>query len=378
MYSERIDLLLLLTPNGPVEWLQDHVWPAEGFWASPEFCRFGGELSIAEMIKGGTTTANDMYWFVESMVPAVKNAHFRMMVSAAVIAFPFSTYGKCADDYIKIGCDFFEKYANDPNVIPAWGPHAVYTVPDDSMAEIGRLSVKYDSKVHIHLHESASEMEMSHDQSGKRPMTRLADANMINERLIAVHMTQLTDEEIQLLAEKKVSVVTCPASNMKLASGLCPVDKLMAAGVNVAIGTDSSTSNNDLDMLQEMRLTALLSKVTTMNAASIPAAQALQMATLNGAKALGLEKDLGSIEVGKLADLVGISLLSGVETVPMYDPIAHIVYTSNRAEVQHVWIAGTKVLSNGKLVHIDEPKLVKEAVAWGTKIKEWKEGQNIA
>ncbi|MDH5730585.1 MAG: amidohydrolase family protein, partial [Gammaproteobacteria bacterium] len=248
-------------------------------------------------------------------------------------------------------------------ITTTFAPHAPYTVSDEPMQKIITYAEELDIPMHIHVHETAGEIA----QQEQRPLARLHDLGMLSPRLLAVHMTQLSEEEIQLCSQTGLNVIHCPESNLKLASGLCPVGQLMKAGVNVALGTDGAASNNDLDMLGEMRTAALLAKVVANDAACLDAHQALQMATLNGATALGLADQIGSLEIGKRADITAIDL-SAIETQPVYHPISQIVYAAGKEQVSHVWIDGQNVLNQRQLSTINEKQLKHTVHEWQKKI----------
>jgi 5-methylthioadenosine/S-adenosylhomocysteine deaminase len=349
-----------------MSWLQDHIWPTEQRWVSPDFVRDGAELAIAEMLRGGTTCFADMYFFPEVTAQVARQAGMRAMLGMIVFDFP-SPWGSGPEEYIRKGLDLRDQHKNDPLLGFVFAPHAPYTVSDPWLAKLQALADELDLPVHTHVHETAGEVEDSLKKHGKRPLARLSELGLVTPALMAAHMTQLTDEEIADVARNGISVVHCPSSNLKLASGFCPVAKLMKAGVNVAIGTDGAASNNTLDMLAEMKQTALLAKGVAGDPTVIPAATALRMATLNGAKALGLDKEFGSLTPGKWADITAIDL-DAPETQPVHDVISTLVYAANREQVSDVWVAGRRLLQERRLLRSDLPELLKRAAAWGERI----------
>ncbi|MEJ7747095.1 MAG: amidohydrolase family protein, partial [Luteimonas sp.] len=258
-------------------------------------------------------------------------------------------------------------WRGDALIATAFAPHAPYTVSDANFERIRMLADQLDIPVHLHTHETAQEVEQSLQKHGQRPLARLDRLGLVNDRLIAVHMTQLTDAEIALCAERGVSVVHCPESNLKLASGFCPACALQRAGVNLAIGTDGAASNNDLDMFGEMRTAALLAKAVANDAAAFDAATTLRAATLGGAKAMGFDHLVGSIEVGKQADLICVDLAQ-VETQPLHHVISQLVYATGRHQVSDAWIAGKSKLRDRQLVDLDTEALVANARQWRTRI----------
>jgi len=349
-----------------MEWLNGHIWPAEGQWVNSEFVRDGSQLAIAEMIKGGTTCFNDMYFFPNETAKVASESHMRACVGMILIDFP-TVWAANADEYISKGLKLHDEYRNHPLITTAFAPHAPYTVSDEPLSHAQTLAEQMDIPIHMHVHETAHEVTTSIEQHQKRPLARLDELNLLSDRLLAVHMTQVNDEEIQRIAETGTHVIHCPESNMKLASGFSPIAKLLAAGVNVALGTDGAASNNDLDMLSEMRSMALIGKAVAEDASAIPAATALRIATLNGAKALGIDNETGSLTAGKAADITAIDL-SAIATQPVYHAISQIVYAASRDQVTDVWISGKHVLNNHQLTTLNENDIKQKARAWRDKI----------
>ena len=349
-----------------MEWLEGYIWPLEQQWMSEEYVRDGAELAIAEMLRGGITCFNDMYFFPEVVAEQALNSGMRAVIGLIVIDFP-SAWATHADGYIDQGLALHQQLSSETLIHTAFAPHAPYSVAESALIRIRDLSQQLAIPVHTHLQETADEVEGSLKQYGVRPFQRLQKLGMITPSLIAVHMTQTSDQEIEQLALSGSSVVHCPESNLKLASGFCPVAKLLEAGVNVAIGTDSAASNNDLDMLGEMRTAALLAKGVAHNAAAVPAHTALRMATLNGAKALGIDQITGSLVVGKSADITAIQL-DTLETLPMTDPISSIVYAANREQVSDVWVAGQRLLHTRRLTTLDIAAIKSKISTWSERL----------
>lgn len=348
------------------EWLTDHVWPAEQRWVGPEFVRDGCQLAIAEMIQGGTTCFNDMYFFPEDTARVCLDVGMRAVVGLILIDFP-TAYAQTADEYLAKGLALHEKLRPTSVVTAAFAPHAPYTVSDAPLIKVRTLNNELNLPLHIHVHETAHEVADAVAKFGTRPLARLAELDLVNLNLTAVHMTQLLPEEIELLARAGASVVHCPQSNLKLASGFCPVAALTKAGVNVAIATDGAASNNDLDMFDEMRTTALLAKGVAGDATAVPAHTALRMATLNGARALGLHERTGSLTPGKAADITAIDL-SAAASQPVYDPISQLVYTAGRDQVTDVWVNGRRLLRARELTTLDIADVLKRAGHWRDRI----------
>jgi 5-methylthioadenosine/S-adenosylhomocysteine deaminase len=347
-------------------WLQQHIWPAEARVMGAEFVRDGVELAIAEMLRGGTTCCNENYFFPDVQAATFLRHGFRAVVGLPFIEFA-SAWASSRDEYFDKNLAVHDEFKGENLVSMSLAPHAPYTVSDDSFTRIRMLSDQLDIPVHLHLHETAQEIEDSRKQHGQRPFARMQALGLVNSRLIAVHMTQLTDAEIAACAQHGVSVAHCPESNLKLASGFCPAEKLRRAGVNLAIGTDGCASNNDLDMFGELRMAALLAKGVASDASAFDAAFVLQAATLNGARALGLGDRIGSIVPGKLADLVAVDM-DRLETQPLYNAVSQLVYATGRHQVSDVWVAGVRKVENGALCAIDADALRAKAQAWRERI----------
>lgn len=351
-----------------MDWLENHIWPAEARWADAEFVYDGTKLAIAEMIRSGTTCFNDMYFFPEASVKAVEEAGIRASIGLIVIDFP-TAWGSGPEEYLKKGLALHDQMEGNPLITTVLAPHAPYTVSDEPMQQLHHLACELDIPIHMHVHETAFEVMQAREQHGMRPLERLQQLGLLDKHFLAVHMTQLSNDEIEMLAKKGTHVIHCPESNLKLASGFCPVAKLVAAGINVALGTDGNASNNDLDMLGEMRTAALIGKAVAEDASALSATEVLRMATINGAKALGLEKITGSLEIGKTADMIAVDM-GVLETRPLYDPVSHLVYCANRNQVTHVWVAGKPLLKERRLTTLDETALLAKAAEWQAKIGE--------
>ncbi len=344
------------------EWLSQHIWPAEARWAGPEFVRDGTELAICEMLLGGTTCFQDMYFFPDVVGEVAIERSIRAVIGMIVIEAP-TLWAQTIEEYLDKGLAAGDRFRDNPLVHATFAPHATYTVGDDAFERIRVLADELDTQIHLHVHETADEVATAWKQSQQRPLARLDDLGLVTAQLTAVHMTQLEDAEIDLLAERGTHVVHCPESNLKLASGFCPVDKLSRAGVNVALGTDGASSNNDLDMFSEMRTAALLAKGVAGDAAAVPAEDALQMATLNGARALGLAGSIGSLAPGKFADVISVDFnVAGCQ--PVHHPISQLVYSTSRDQVVDVWVAGNAVVTGGRLANDDQADVLERARAW--------------
>ena len=349
-----------------MSWLSDHIWPAESKHVSAQFVGDGTLLACAEMLRGGITCFNDMYFFPEMAARAALEAGMRAALGIVVIEFPTS-YASDAQDYLRKGLAMRDELKHEPLLSFCMAPHAPYTVSDKSFENILTLAEQLQIPIHTHVHETQEEIRQSLSTFGMRPVARLAKLGVLGANFLAVHAVHLEASEIAMLAKSGSSVAHCPSSNLKLASGISPVEKLLAAGINVGVGTDGAASNNRLDVFCEMRLAALLAKAHSEDAESVPAHAALRMSTLNAAHALGLEKTIGSIEPGKAADLCAVSFDS-IELTPCYDPASHLVYAAGREHVSDVWVAGRQLVEGGKLCHIDEPAIRRKANEWKSRI----------
>jgi len=348
------------------EWLNRHIWPAESRWVNEEFVHDGTQLAIAEMLRSGTTCFNDMYFYPDVSARVAAHSGMRACVGLIVIDFP-TVWAQDADEYISKGLAVHDRFRGDPLIHTLFAPHAPYTVSDEPLEHIRVLADELDIGIHMHVHETRDEIDRALETSGKRPLQRLHELGLVSPSLVAVHMTQLTAAEVGEFAAAGAHVVHCPESNMKLASGFCPVAALAEAGINIALGTDGSASNNDLDMLGEMRSAALLGKATSNDASAVPAHTALRMATLNGARALGLAGETGSLSPGKWADITAVCL-DTIESQPLYDPVSQLVYACGREQVTDVWVAGQHLLKERQLTTLDETGILERACHWQTRI----------
>jgi len=343
-------------------WLQDHIWPTEQKWVSEDFVAAGTNLAIAEMLRGGTTCFNDMYFFPDIVGRCAIEAGMRASVGLVLFDFP-TAWGNGPDEYFRKGIAVIEKFRGNPLITCAWAPHAPYSVSDKPLLRTQELAEEYNIKIQMHVHETADEVAAAIEKNGERPVKRLQKLGLLTPRLQAVHMTELNQEDFECLEGSGVHIVHNPESNLKLASGICRVQYCLDLGLNVALGTDGAASNNDLDMFSELRTAALLGKMAAQNPSAIPAAMALRIATLNGAKAMGIDHITGSLERGKSADIIAVDL-SGIESQPLYDVISQLVYATSRYQIQHVWVAGKQLMENRKLLTIDERKLLSDIQSW--------------
>ncbi|UCH48291.1 MAG: TRZ/ATZ family hydrolase [Betaproteobacteria bacterium] len=350
-----------------MDWLSNHIWPAEGRYISEQFIYDGTLLACAEMLKGGVTCFNDMYFFPEQAGRAALDAGMRACLGIVLIEFP-TPYASDAQDYLRKGIAARDSLKGEELMSFCMAPHAPYTVSDASFEQVVTLAEQLDLPIHVHLHETENEITDHLKQYGVRPLERVQRLGLLGPRLIAVHAVHLDDMEIARLAAQGCSVAHCPASNLKLASGFARVGDLLEAGVNIGIGTDGAASNNRLDILGELRLAALVSKTESGNAETMSAHAALRMATLDGAKALGMDQHIGSIKPDKYADLTAVNLADALELAPWYDPASHLVYAAGREHVTHVWVQGEEVVTNGHINDVDQQQLLAKARSWQRQI----------
>ncbi len=350
-----------------MDWLENHIWPAEGKLLSKEFVAAGTRHALAESIASGVTCVNDMYFYPDVVAEICIESGMRATVGAPIMQIP-TAWASSLDEYFDRALQVHDRYRDHAMISTAFAPHAPYTVPVPTLEKIATLSAELESLVHMHVHETASEVIDYLKQGGKRPIAQLHEIGLLNPYMIAVHLTQLEDREIELFADTGVNAVHCPESNLKLASGFCPATKIAAANVNMALGTDGAASNNDLDMFGEMRTAALLAKGVSGDAAALPAADVIRMATMNAATALGLEEQIGSLEAGKQLDMICIQ--PDLSMQPLYDTPSHIVYCANRERVTDVWVAGEQLMTERTLTKIDLGELSRNAKQWRDRVTE--------
>ncbi len=348
------------------DWLNDHIWPVESKHVNSDFVADGSRLAIAEMLRGGITCFNDMYFFADQSARVAGDMGMRICIGLIVLDFP-TLWARDAHEYMDKAVQVHDQFRTEPLVHTAFAPHAPYTVGNDALRQIAVYAEEMDIQIHMHLHETDSEVADSLAEHGLRPLARLKELGLLSNRLAAVHLTHLDDNDLEMLSTYGVHAIHCPESNLKLASGICPLKSLLEAGINVGFGTDGAASNNDLDLLGEMRTAALLAKGFSRDATALPAAQALYCATQGGANALGLGAEIGSIEVAKSADLAAIHL-NELDTLPVYHPISSIVYAAGRRQFTDVWVAGRRLLEQGRLLNTDLTALSKTALHWQHRI----------
>lgn len=350
------------------EWLQQRIWPAENRLVTPRFTADGTRLAIAEMLRSGITCFADMYYFPDVVADTALEAGMRVCVGMIALEAP-TPWASGPEEYLAKGLAVHDRFKAYPLVSTTFAPHAPYTCSDETLLRIQRLADELDVPVHMHVHETADEVNVSVREHGKRPLARLAELGMITPALMAVHATHLQPDEVALLAQAGANVIHCPRSNLKLASGACPVQALLSAGVNVALGTDGAASNNRLDILSDMQQAALLGKLVAGDARAVSAATALQMATINGARALGIAEETGSLAPDKSADMICVRM-DPLLDAPLLDPLSALVYSASRDQVSDVWIAGEHLVQDGRLLRIDMEEMLAITDTWKLKLIE--------
>ena len=350
-----------------MDWLQNHIWPVESRLVNEDFVRDGTLIAAAEMLRGGVTCFNDMYFYPAAAARSAIEAGMRAVLGIIAIEMP-SAYASDARDYLSKGLATRDALKQESLLSFCIAPHAPYTVSDRTFERIAMLQGELELPLHIHLHETRDEIEQSVARHGMRPLQRLQALGLVDASLIAVHAVHLSESEIALLADKGCHVAHCPSSNLKLASGIASAADLLKGGVNVGLGTDGAASNNRLDIFAEMRLAALLAKGAGGDATVLPAHTALEMATIRAARALGMEDRIGSLSPGKRADMAAVNL-GAPELLPCYDPLSHLVYAAGREHVTHVWVDGEHVVNGGQLTRLDPRELAAKAAYWKDKIR---------
>jgi len=343
-------------------WLEEHIWPREGRFVAPDFVHDGTLLGAAEMLRGGITCCNDMYFYPEAAAEAYEQAGMRAMLGMPILDLP-TPYAADADAYLSRGFAARDRFKHSRRLSFSLAPHAPYTVSDATWTSIVTYARQLDLVVQTHLAETTHEVEEARAATYETPLARLDRLGATGPGFIAIHAVHVDERDIAILAAQGCHVVHCPASNMKLASGIAPVTALHAQGVNVALGSDGAASNNRLDLFAEMRFASLLAKAATGDAAALPASRVLRMATLDGAAALGLDARTGSLEPGKEADVVAVRL-ADLEVLPLYDPVSQLVHAAGREHVTDVWVAGERVVADRRFVTLDAGALAARARRW--------------
>lgn len=349
-------------------WLREHIWPVESRHADEDFVTDGTRLAVAEMIRSGTACFNDNYFFPDAMARVARDAGMRAMIGLPLLDQP-SRWASNFEEYLSKGLGVVREFEGQPLISFSLAPHAPYSVSDAGLERIARASRELGLRVHLHCLETRFDIDQSLGAHGLKPLDRLDRHGLLDDHLIAVHMTQLDERDIELVAKRGVHVVHCPQSNLKLASGICPVADLFAAGVNVCLGTDGAASNNNLDLLEEVRCAALLAKGMSQDATAVDAVQAVDMITINGAAALGMEAEIGTIEPGKRADLCALDL-ADPQTQPVHNVFSQIVYAASGSQVSDVWVAGKRIMAGRELSTLDQPSLLANAEAWRRRLHE--------
>ncbi|MBS1112679.1 MAG: 5-methylthioadenosine/S-adenosylhomocysteine deaminase [Nitrospirae bacterium] len=349
------------------EWLNDHIWPAENTWLSPSFISDAVELACLEMLKGGVTTYNDMYFFEDAAGESSKRIGMRAVLGSGILDFP-SVSARSTAEYLDNAKQFVKNWQDDELITPCIAPHALYTCGPDTLKKSKTLAEILDVPLHIHLSETQWEVGEVIARYHKRPVEYLADLGFLDESVVAAHCIWLHDNEIDLLAKHKVGVSHCMESNLKLASGFAPVVSMLTAGIKISFGTDGAASNNDLSILSEMATTAKVHKALSNNPTVLDAKTALLMATRWGAEVLGLGHLIGSIERGKIADIIIINI-DKPHLTPLYNIYSHIVYAAMASDVEAVMVNGNMVINDRRLMTVDEAEILYKAKKWCEKIR---------
>jgi 5-methylthioadenosine/S-adenosylhomocysteine deaminase len=349
------------------EWLNRHVWPTESRWLAADFVKDGVELACVEMLKAGITTYNDMYFFEDTAAEAAKGLGIRAVLGAGIVDFP-TKVSTGADDCLRKAEEFIARWKGDALITPCIAPHALYTCGPETLKKSKEIAKRHGVGIHIHLSETEWEVYETKNRHGLTPGKYLEGLRFLGDNVLAAHCVWVTDEEIEILSERKVGVSHCVESNLKLASGIAPVAKMLRAGIRVSLGTDGAASNNDLNVLSEMSTAAKLHKAFSRNPTVLDAKTVLQMATLRGAEVLGLGGLCGSLEAGKAADIVTINM-DKPHLTPVYNVCSHMVYSVRASDVESVMVNGKVVVEGGRLLTADEGQIMARARQWGSKIK---------
>jgi len=347
-------------------WLEQYIWPVEGKFVSYEFVKDGTDIACYEMLRNGVTTFVDMYFYENAVADAVLQAKMRAVLCTGILDFP-TPGAKTPDEGIEKTKDFIKEYKGSRYIYPCIGPHAPYTCSPQTLQKAMQVAEDYDVLFHIHLSETEHEVQDILNRYKATPVKHLDNIGVLNDRVLAAHMVHPTEEEIYLMAEKKVKISHCPESNLKLASGIAPVPKMIEAGITVSIGTDGTASNDDLDILGEISTAAKLHKGYNKNPVLLNAKQALSMATREGAKALRLQDKIGTLEKGKYADIIIVDI-NQPHIQPMFDPYIQLVYSAKSTDVDTVIIDGKIVVRNKEVLTIDKSEILQKAKKWKEKI----------
>lgn len=350
-----------------MDWLNHHIWPAEAKFMDEDYIRDGSMIAFAEMIRSGTTCFNEHYFYPEVLADTAQSVGLRAAIGLIVMSIP-NAYAKTESEYLSKAKATLDTANYNELISFAMAPHGPYTTTDDVLKKMSDMATAHQLPIHMHMHESSDEIEGSIKEYGLRPLARMEQLGILNSRFQCVHMTQVDSSDVAILKQSGAHVTHCPESNLKLASGYAPIQMLLNQGINVCLGTDGAASNNDLDMFGEMRTAAMIGKTIANDPTALPATTALRMATINGARALGLEKKIGSLETGKAADIIAVSM-DALNCQPIFNPISHLVYAVNSRQVSDVWVAGKRLLQAGQLTTIDHNQLREIAAKWQHKLK---------
>jgi len=341
------------------DWLKKYIWPSEALYVRRRFVKNATQLGVCELIKSGTTTFSDMYFFEDEVAKVVREAGVRGILGEGILSFP-TPFIKEPKNSIKRVEKFIKDWLGDDFIIPCVAPHSIYTCSKGLLKEAKRLADRYGLRYHIHISETENEVSKIKRKEGTTPVGYLEKMGVLDENVMAVHSVWLTDEDIEILKMRRVGVVDCPQSNMKLASGVAPIPKILKHRIKIGMGTDGAASNNNLDLIDEARSAALLHKVYSNNPAVLKAREVVKMLTLGGAEVLGLEAQIGSLEKGKRADIIIVDIKKP-HLLPLYDPYSHLIYSASGSDVETVIINGRVVMENRKILTLDEEGILEKA-----------------
>ncbi|HXR76288.1 MAG TPA: amidohydrolase [Bryobacteraceae bacterium] len=351
------------------DWLSNYIFPAESKNVNPDFVKWGTELACLEMSLAGITTYTDMYYFEDTVAAITKQAGLRGVLGQSVIGFPAPDY-KTWKEALAGADRYIRKYQSDPLIVPAVAPHAIYTTPDDALVASHRVAVKYNAPLLIHISETKKEVDDSVAKRHMTPPELLASLGVLDGRVVAAHCVWVNEKDIQILKNHSTGIAHCPSSNMKLASGIAPVTAMLRQGLDVGLGNDGFAGSNDTaDLILEMNIAAKLQKVARMDPEVLPAEQVVEMATIRGARVLGLEKKIGSLEPGKRADLITISL-AHPNAIPIYNIYAQVAYASKAADVRDVFVNGRLIVDNRHVLTLDQREIYAHVHDWQRRIQE--------
>ncbi len=355
-----------------MDWLHHHIWPAETEIMSEAYVEDGTLLACAEMIRSGTTFFNEHYFYPNIIANVARQVGIRARMGVLIITVP-TKWANDEKEGIKQALKLLDSEPTNDMLSYCLGPHSPYATSDEAFKEIVKIADERELPIHIHMHESADEISISLEKYKCRPLQHMKALNILSPRTQLVHMSQTTEADVQIIRDSGAHVVHCPESNLKLASGNCPVQLFLDNDINVCLGTDGAASNNDLDMIGEMRTAAFIGKIIAKDSTAVSAEDTLKMATINGARALGLSHLIGSLKAGKKADIMAVDI-NHLNTQPIYNPISQLVYACHSQQVSDVWVNGKQLLKKGQLTTLDEQAIITKTQSWQGKLRKYAHG----